>query len=95
MDEPIIPLPGQLAFPQLEPEIPSTRCKRLVRAWHSGKAAAIAGLTLADCPCESQIEKRGYGESIAARRAHLIYYKQWRRYWCDGFQSVCLFPRLK
>jgi hypothetical protein len=92
MDEPpITPLTGQLAFPQLEPEIPPTRRKELVRAWHAGKAAAIAGQTLVDCPPASQIERRGYGSSIAARRAHLAYARQWQRFWRDGFQSVGLF----
>jgi hypothetical protein len=78
-------LPGQPQLPGIEPEIPPTRSKGFVAAWRKGREAAIAGLSLADCPYP---DKRG-----GIHRHVVTWSRSYRKYWYDGFQSVGVFPR--
>ena len=83
MDDP--PLPGQLRLPGVDPEIPSTRNRALVGAWHKGRAAAIAGSTLDDCP---------YPDRRAGEHGQIVTFSRaFRKWWRDGFESITLFPR--
>jgi hypothetical protein len=77
------PLPGQLLLPGVEPEIPATRSRALVGAWRKGRAAAIAGKTLADCPYPDR-RCGPFGRVVTFSRA-------FRKWWRDGFESVGVF----
>jgi hypothetical protein len=79
------PLPGQLRLAGVEPEIPATRSKALASAWRKGRAAALEGRTMADCP---YADRRG-GE----HRQVVTFSRAFRKWWRDGFESVGLFPR--
>ena len=78
------PLPGQLQLPGVEPEIPPTRSKALVGAWREGRAAALDGRRLSDCP---------YRDKRAGCHGHVVTFSRaFRKWWRDGFESVYLFP---
>lgn len=87
-DRPLVPLPGQLIFPALDPAA-SPPNRYHAKAWRDGRAAALAGVSYLECPTPAP---RGYGDSIAARRAHTHWVRVYRKYWRDGYQSVRLFP---
>jgi hypothetical protein len=89
-DDRIIPLPNQAALPFMAPELPDTKSRYNLAAWRAGRQAALDGLTLQDCPIPAP---RGYGDSIAARKAHTHYIRVYQRYWREGFRSERLFPK--
>ncbi len=78
------PMPGQLPLPGIAPEIPATRSKAFRSAWHKGRAAALEGFSLADCPYPD----RRAGE----HRQVVTFSRAFRKFWRDGFESVRLFP---
>jgi len=72
-----------MQLPGIAPEIPPTRNRAFVGAWHKGRRAALEGGSLADCP---------YPDRRAGEHGQIVTYSRtFRRYWRDGFESAGLF----